>query len=237
MKDVNLHEAHRARMRERFKESPESFSKHEILELLLFQAIPRKNVNDEAHKLLAKYGSLSKVFRADPSDLAEVDGIGIKAATFLSAIGKAMDIAADEKQDETKIYSLESIRSYLVNSMGSLDEECLCAFFLSKNNRIIQREIYTNRENGRVSVSLAPFARAFAAIKPRAVVVAHNHPSGNATPSKQDDDATEKMLLMFSLSDVKLYDHIIVGGSDVFSYRLDGRLADIEEYMRSKFSV
>ena len=109
----DLHKAHRARMRDRFLESPESFTKHELLEFLLYQAIPRRNVNSEAHKLIAKYGSINEVLHADPTDLAEVDGIGVAAATFLAAVGRTVDIVNEEKQDETKIYSLDSVKEYL----------------------------------------------------------------------------------------------------------------------------
>ena len=228
----DLHKAHRARMRERFLESPDSFTKHELLEFLLYQAIPRRNVNSEAHKLIAKYGSINEVLHADPTDLAEVDGIGVAAATFLAAVGRAVDIVNEEKQDETKIYSLDSVKEYLVNSMGGLTEEVV-----SKSNRIIKRETYTDNDEGKVSVSLAPFTRAFANLKPYAVVVAHNHPSGIAKPSKADDSATEKMFLLFSLANVKLYDHIIVTADGVYSYRLDGRLSAIEEYTKKKFNA
>lgn len=233
----DLHKAHRARMRERILESPESFTKHELLEFLLYQAIPRRNVNSESHKLIAKYGSINDVLHADPVDLAEVDGIGVAAATFLAAIGRAVDMVNEEKQDETKIYSLDSVKEYLVKSMGSLDDEVVCAFYLSKNNRIIKRETYTDNEESKVSVSLAPFTRAFINLKPYAVVVAHNHPSGIARPSKADDGSTEKMFLLFSLANVKLYDHIIVTSNEVFSYRLDGRLSAIEEYTKKKFNT
>ena len=233
----DLHKAHRARMRERFLESPESFTKHELLEFLLYQAIPRRNVNSEAHKLIAKYGSINEVLHADPTDLAEVDGIGVSAATFLAAVGRIVDVVNEEKQDETKIYSLESVKEYLVNSMGGLTEEVVCAFYLSKSNRIIKRETYTDKDEGKVSVSLAPFTRAFANLKPYAVVVAHNHPSGIAKPSKADDGATEKMFLLFSLANVKLYDHIIVTSGGVYSYRLDGRLSAIEEYTKKEFNA
>ena len=76
MEEKDIHKEHRKRLRERFDKDPGGFTKHELLELLLFYAIPRRNVNPVAHKLLAKYGSVKNVLRADGKDLAEVDGIG-----------------------------------------------------------------------------------------------------------------------------------------------------------------
>ena len=222
-------------MRERFYNDPQSFSKHELLELVLFYAIPRRNVNPIAHKLLSKYGSLRQVLRADAKDLAEVDGIGFSAATYLNALGKIIDIVADEKQKEQTIYNFESAKSYLTGILGNLRTEQFCAIYLTKNNKIITRETYTSNSENSVDVDLIPFARSFANVRPYAVVVAHNHPSGDPKPSAADDVSTEKLAMLFSLSGIRLYDHIIVGKSNVYSYRMDDRLDEIVSSANRRF--
>lgn len=227
MEDKDIHKDHRQRMRERFYNDPQSFSKHELLELVLFYAIPRRNVNPIAHKLLSKYGSLKQVLRADAKDLAEVDGIGPSAATYLNALGKVLDAVIEEKQEEQTIYNFESAKMYLLNVLGSLPTEQFCAIYLTKNNKIITRETYTSNSENSVDVDLIPFARSFANVRPYAVVVAHNHPSGDPKPSSADDTSTEKLAMLFSLSGIRLYDHIIVGKSNVYSYRMDDRLDEI----------
>ena len=88
-----------------------------------------------------------------------------------------------------------------------------------------------------MTIDLTEFSKELSLSQPYAVLVAHNHPSGIAKPSKADDGATEKMFLLFSLANVKLYDHIIVTSGGVYSYRLDGRLSAIEEYTKKKFNA
>lgn len=182
MEEKDIHKEHRKRLRERFDKDPGGFTKHELLELLLFYAIPRRNVNPVAHKLLAKYGSVKNVLRADGKDLAEVDGIGESAATYLNLIGKLLDVVADEKQDETKIYRFDDIKIYLLNLFKAATAEQFCAIYLSKNERILFKEVYTDNDKNGVSVDMIPFSRSFSNVKPYAVVIAHNHPSGNPAP-------------------------------------------------------
>lgn len=160
MEEKDIHKEHRKRLRERFDKDPGGFTKHELLELLLFYAIPRRNVNPVAHKLLAKYGSVKNVLRADGKDLAEVDGIGESAATYLNLIGKLLDVVADEKQDETKIYRFDDIKIYLLNLFKAATAEQFCAIYLSKNERILFKEVYTDNDKNGVSVDMIPFSRA-----------------------------------------------------------------------------
>lgn len=236
MEEKDIHKEHRKRLRERFDKDPGGFTKHELLELLLFYAIPRRNVNPVAHKLLAKYGSVKNVLHADGKDLAEVDGIGESAATYLNLIGKLLDVVADEKQDETKIYRFDDIKIYLLNLFKAATAEQFCAIYLSKNERILFKEVYTDNDKNGVSVDMIPFSRSFSNVKPYAVVIAHNHPSGNPAPSVRDDTATEKLAMLFSLNNVRLYDYLIVGATDVFSYRMDGRLDKIIRSANLRFA-
>lgn len=161
MEEKDIHKEHRKRLRERFDKDPGGFTKHELLELLLFYAIPRRNVNPVAHKLLAKYGSVKNVLRADGKDLAEVDGIGESAATYLNLIGKLLDVVADEKQDETKIYRFDDIKIYLLNLFKAATAEQFCAIYLSKNERILFKEVYTDNDKNGVSVDMIRFRDRF----------------------------------------------------------------------------
>lgn len=234
----NLHENHRRRLRERFLKSPESLNKHELLELLLFYAIPRKNVNPLAHTLIDKFGTINGVLSASQEDLKSVEGVGEGTASFLTTIGKFIDVVGFENvEDEIKLYNLESVKRYLVKFFLGYDKEVFFAFFLSKTNKIIAKTSYTSNKVDEISFLLSEFSRSFATLKPHAVVVAHNHPSGNPSPSKNDDVSTEKMYLMFSLSGVQFYDHVIIGGNKMYSYRADGRLEKIANSIEERFNV
>jgi len=237
MAEKNVHDNHRQRLRERFLKSPESLNKHEILELLLFYAIPRRNVNPDAHRLLEKFDTISGVLDASPEELTSVEGIGDNAAAFLKTVNALINIIREEKHDTVKIYSLESVKDYLVHFFANYDREVFYAFFLSKSNKVISKIKFTSNEADKVTFLASEFNKAFANCKPYAVVIAHNHPSGNPTPSTMDDFSTEKLYLTFSLSGVKLYDHLIVAENKIYSYRSDGRLFQLMESIDRKFNI
>ena len=234
----NVHENHRQRLRDRFLQSPESLNKHELLELLLFYAIPRKNVNPLAHTLIDKFGTINGVLSASIEELKAVEGVGDGTASFLTTVGKFIDVVSMENVgDEIKLYNLDSVKRYLVKFFSGYDKEVFFAFFLSKNNKIIAKNSYTSDKTDEISILLNEFTRSFATIKPHAVVIAHNHPSGNPEPSANDDSSTEKMYLMFSLSGVKFYDHVIIGGNKLYSYRADGRMEKIAKSIDERFKL
>ena len=234
----NVHENHRQRLRDKFLTNPNSLNKHEILELLLFYAIPRKNVNPLAHVLLDKFGSISSVLNADANELKSVEGMGDSTTAFITILGKLLQVVAEEEiQDDVKLFNLENVKKYLIKFFSNYDKEVFYAFFLSKTEKVIAKVSYTSDKVDEINFLLSEFSRSFAHIKPHAVVIAHNHPSGNPEPSKKDDSATEKMYLMFSLNGVQLYDHVIVAGNKFYSYNSDGRLRKIAESVNSKFNL
>ena len=129
----------------------------------------------------------------------------------------------------------EKCKSYFLKVLGSLDTERFCAIFLSKSDKIIMRKVYTDDNENSVSVDTIPFVKSLVNPKISAVVIAHNHPSGNPSPSRADDLATEKLAMLFALNGVKLYDHVIVGGNEVYSYRMDERLEKILNSANRRF--
>lgn len=118
MKEKCIHEDHRSRMRQRFHDSPDSLAKHELVELLLFYAIPRRNVNDEAHRLIDKYGSVSQILHADIDSLSDVEGIGNGAATFLSLIGKIIDTINKEQEESVVLFNFENAKTYFTEILS-----------------------------------------------------------------------------------------------------------------------
>ena len=219
----NLHKNHRNRMRERFLEHPESLSKHEIVELLLFYSIPQKNTNPLAHSLIDKYGTLKNLFAADKEDLMTVPGVGEKTASFIKLLGKLFGYVAEEEADKVTFYSLDSVRPYLLRVLGRQTGECFCAFYLNDANKIMKREFCTQNDSGKVEIDLPALHKTCILVKPQKVVIAHNHPSGYLEPSLQDDRMTDKIAQFLKIIGVKFYDHLIVGPNDVYSYQSDGR--------------
>ena len=182
----NIHENHRSRMRDRFVKSPDSLSNHELLELALFYAVPRVNVNPLAHTLINKYGSLSAVIHTPAEDLKQIYGVGDSVAVYLNMLGKISDTAQEEKFNSLKFYNYAEVKNYVVKHYSYYQSEVFTVFLLDAKARIIGRESFTQ------------------------------------------NDPSAQIALICKLSGIDLYDHVIVGDGDAYSYSYSGRLNEIK---------
>jgi DNA repair protein RadC len=224
-----MHEGHRERLISKLIANTDSLSSHEVLEILLFYSIPRKNTNGLAHKLLDTFGDLSGVFSANYDALIAVEGIGHKTATFLTTLKAINNRIEQEKPNAPVIYSYDSCKSMLINSFRGATEEKFVALFLNKNGMIITRKIFSSHSDNMVNFDLNELLKGVISMKPVSAVICHNHISGTPLPSYSDDKATEKIYLTLKLNNVVLYDHIIVSGDKTFSYRVSDRLSIVEK--------
>lgn len=233
-----LHKGHRERQIEKLL-SGGKLSNHEILEILLFYAIPRKDVNELAHVLLNSFGSLKRVFEADPEMLESVDGVGERTAAYLAAIGKCLDLCMTEKQPEPVRFSYNDFKPALIAAFKPFSEEKFVAFYLDAKGRILLRKIFSNHSPAFVEIKTGELLKGVFSVSASSIVVCHNHLSGDPTPSYSDDRATASVLNALLSTGVKLADHIVVAGENTFSYRASGRLdeinARIEESLRHVF--
>ncbi|MBQ7643299.1 MAG: RadC family protein [Clostridia bacterium] len=220
----NVHDDHRSRMRKKFIDHRESLYDHEILEMLLFYAVPRKNVNPLAHELIAKYGSLGSLAKAEIKSLLENDGVGESTAVFLSLIGEYIEKVNEEKHDKIKIYSLEQVKPFLIGALGGRKTEYFYIYYLGKKDKIIKKGFFTDGKTDSVSVCFDDLSKDLSIIRPESIVIAHNHPSGIIYPSLVDDASTKKIKEICDFFKVNFYDHIIVGDDDVYSYSKNGRM-------------
>ena len=221
----NVHGGHRERLKNRFlKEGLEHFDEHQVLELLLFYCIPRQDTNPIAHALLEHFGSLSQVMEAPPSELKKVAGMGETSATFLSLLN-AFD------------------RYYQVNRASSLVilntlEQCgryLMPFFYGRRNETVyllcldaKCKVLCCKEVGEGSVNSAavPIRRVVEmalGANATSVVLAHNHPSGLAVPSNEDQLTTRQLAIALAAVDITLVDHMIMADDEFVSLRQSGR--------------
>jgi len=221
-----MHEGHRIRLKKRFlEEGLDSFEDHQILELLLFFAIPRKDTNELAHTLIQKYGSLSKVFEADPKELATTPGLGENSAILLSLIpslariyfkdrwGKRPNLDSTAKAGEY-ILTLFAGRSYEVFFVICLDAQHNVIYpALVHEGTIDQAQIYP-----RLIVETALRHKA------HSVILAHNHPGGSPVPSPQDIEVTKKIRLALESISIPVLDHIIAAGEEYVSCMEKGLL-------------
>lgn len=230
-KKKNIHDGHRERMRNKYiNKGIDIFEQHEILEMLLFYAIPRKNTNDIAHELLEACGSLSAVFDA-PIDILMKHGLSYNAAVLLHMIPDLSRVYQSDKFDnEEKQITDDNIGEKMVRLFAGKTEEVVYALFLDAKGK----ELYSGIVS-KGGASFAPiYAKDLVSISARcnavSVIIAHNHPSGIAFPSKADVEATADIADALETIGVRLADHIIVADRDYISLASTPHFARLFEY-------
>lgn len=216
---MGVHDGHRERLRARFAEHGlESFNELNALELLLCYAIPRRDTNEIAHRLLDAFGSLSGVFQASMQELTSISGIGENAATLILMVPQIVKKAHVSKAKETKIIrNSTDAGNYLLPYF--LDEPDEIVMMLCLDNK---RAVICCREMGRgvvncVDANIRRMVETALKVKTTTVIVAHNHPNGVALPSREDDNFTRTLYRSLGLLGITLEDHIIVANDEFVS--------------------
>ena len=222
------HAGHRARMIAKSKK--ESLNDNELLELLLFYAIPRRNTSDIAHALLARYGSLQAVFNAGAKELKENMGIGENAVVFLKNVNELCLRYGTEKQQDSPL-KLEVPYEKFWNELDKIysDEKCevVDVYLLDSQSKIFNSTRLATGDFNSVEFQPPLLTKFLLDHTPAGIVIVHNHPSGDTTPSSTDKMMTEKCQLLCSLHNVMFCDHIIYGRGHKYSYYDSGKLQPI----------
>ena len=227
-KEGHEHGGHRGRLIEKMK--TDSLCEHEYLEALLFNAIPRRNTNDIAHRLLAEFGNAYNIFNAPIERLMRVEGVGQSVASYLFCIGKAIQAYEKTKKREEgypAVFEREDFSNFLRREYGDIAYELLDVYMLDKNSRIIMCKRFSSKEVGHVNLIPEDLMKSIIQEDATGIVLVHNHPAGNCQPSKEDERATIKMQTFCTLQNVLLCDHFIYGQDGVYSYFQSGELAKI----------
>ena len=218
---MSIHDGHRSRLRQRFlEEGLEHFSPHQVLELLLFYCIPRKDTNEIACNLINRFGSLSAVLEAPVSELKKVPGMGEAAATFLSMI-PAVNRYYLTHRDDSPVFmsSVDDYGYYLRDALnGKRNEEVYMMCLDAKRKMISCREVGEGCTNY-ASVPIRRIVETALAENAVMVILAHNHPSGLAIPSDEDVHTTHRLAAALSTVEIILVDHVIVADNDFISLR------------------
>jgi DNA repair protein RadC len=215
------------RLRRRFiEEGLDAFDDHQVLELLLFFAIPRRDTNEIAHLLLKRYGSFSAALEADPVDLAQTEGIGEAAATLLSLVSAltrrySVDRA---RQDRYPLTTSERAAEFLVPFMAGRTDEVFYVVCLDTQSRVITPALVVEGLPDRAHVEPRQAVEAALRHKAHSVVLAHNHPTGQAKPTTADHRVTQVLVKAFDAIGVAVRDHVIVAGEQWYSFARAGDL-------------
>ena len=222
-----MHEGHRQRMLERLESAEGSLQEHELLEILLFNAIPRKNTNELAHRLLSTFGSLHAVLGAEMAELKAVPGVGESTAAYLRIIGIFYARAQLKEPELPSAFSFAAFRPFLIERFEGAREEYVELYSLDGKDSVKNVRRFSSEKSFQASVDPKEISRFLVEAKPAAMVAVHNHITGLATPSREDDDFTAQLEILCSMHNVSLRDHIICSPEGVYSYFLSGKLNEL----------
>ena len=204
---------HRERLRARFREGgAEALADYEMLELVLFRAVPRRDVKPLAKALLAKFGSFAEVISAPPKRLAEVDGLGEAGITELKVVQAAAHrLAKGEVRKRPVLSSWSSVLEYCRTAQAFAEKEQLRIMFLDKRNQLIADEVQQEGTVDHTPVYPREVVKRALELSATAIILVHNHPSGDPTPSRADIQMTQAIVEVAKPLGITIYDHIIVG--------------------------
>lgn len=230
-KTKNNAKGHRERVRKKFLENGfNGLEDYEVLELLLFYVIPRKDTKAIAKELIKKFKTLANVLKADTLELKTINGLGDVAITFLKMMGALPEKIYEDKlknqklikDDKNKITDKEVLLSFLRNKIGYEDVEKFYVIYLSSSNEVIAFEESSSGTLDRSSIYPREIYKRVIMENAKSVIIAHNHPSGNTCPSKCDIDITNEIAKGLKNFGALLLEHIIITRDSYFSFLEEG---------------
>lgn len=212
---------HRQRLRDRFaKGGTDAVHDYELLELILFRAIPRRDVKDLAKELIGRFGSFSEVIHAPEHLLREVSQVGDAVVFELKLVRAAsLQMMREEVIDKPILSSWAQVLDYCRASMGYETREQFRILFLDKKNKLIADEVQGQGTVDHTPVYIREVVKRALELSATALVLVHNHPSGDTKPSRADIDMTRMIETAAKPLGITLHDHIIVGRGAHFSFK------------------
>jgi DNA repair protein RadC len=218
---------HRQRLRRKFLDAGlDGFHDYEVIELLLTLGTPRKDCKDAAKAALKRFKTLQGVFEATPQDLARVDGIGsnnLIGIKLIEAVAERYLIRKVVRKNP--LNNSKALFDYLYYSMRDKQRERFKVILLDAKNRVIVSETLFKGTLTASSVYPREIVRTALNHQAAAVIFAHNHPSGDPTPSKEDIALTRQLIFACRMMGITVHEHIVIGNNRYFSFADEGHIA------------
>lgn len=226
MAEQNPHKGHRERKKQQFREHGlDAFADHEVLELLLYYAIPRQDTNPIAHRLIEHFGSLDAVLSAPPEELAKVEGVGEHAATLLALLLPTIRRAyMTARKGGVALGSTERLGQYFCELFFGARGEAFYEVCLDAKGKLLRCCKIADGSVDMVNVNVRCIVENALRCHASAVALSHNHPSGIALPSADDNATTLMVYDALRTVGIELVDHIIVADDDFVSLYENGLL-------------
>ena len=235
---VVVGQGHRERLRNKFLEHGLiKFTDEEALELLLTLGTPRKDCKQQARQLLKQFGSLAKVLDAEPRELTIIKGIGEKNILGLKLIpAVALRYLQDKVRQLPSLDDFEALTRYLRMELANKGQEVFKVILLNSADRMIKDEVIATGTVNKAVVFVQQIMDLALKNNAASIICAHNHPSGIIKPSKDDMNLTRRIYFACRLTDLNFLDHIIIGGTDSYSFARNGHLRELEQdYIATNF--
>ncbi len=233
---ANKQQGHRQRLRDKYNDvSINGMTDSETLELLLTLGTPRVDCKDTARALLKKFGSLAQVFEADSQELMTIKGVGKQNSFVLTFVHDvARRFLAERLQGKEVLKSSRDVADYLNHAMRHLTKEVFMVIYLDSAFTVIDTRILFEGTLAVNTIYPREFIKSILEMNSGAVIIAHNHPSGNQTPSEADLQLTRKLYNACTLLDIRLLDHLIIGKERPYSFADHGIMETIQAAFKNK---
>jgi DNA repair protein RadC len=215
---------HRERLKDRFANGgPDAIPDYELLEMVLFRAIRRGDTKPLAKQLLARFGTFAEVLSAEPERLMEVKGVGEAVATEIKIVhAAALRLMKGQVANRPLLSTWTALLEYIRAAMAFNDIEQFRILFLDKKNQLIADEVQQEGTVDHTPVYPREVVKRALELGASAIVLVHNHPSGDPTPSLSDIEMTKKVIDAGQRLGVAVHDHVIVGRKGHFNFRSNG---------------
>lgn len=213
-KNTNCHDGHRERMRKKYiQNGADGLEAHELLEMLLYYCIPRRNTNEIAHEMIDHFGSLENLFSAGIDEIQKFDYISESGAILIKLVGELNRRSMLETTSSVYRYdTIEKVGNFLVSLYKGQGEEKLYLLMFDSGMRLLDCTCICEGGVGSVGVNVRKIVEHTISAKASNIIIAHNHPGGIAVPSKNDISLTHQLETVMDIMDTKLLCHIIVAG-------------------------
>lgn len=220
----SIHKGHRQRLKDRFlKDGLDNFEEHQVLELLLFYGVPQRDTNPIAHDLINRFGSLSQVLEASPKELEEIPYVGDNVATLfklVTAVGRYYQVNCAMR--EKILNTIDDCGRYLISFFYGRQNETVFLLCLDAKCKVLCCEKVGEGGVNSAGVPIRQIVETALKANASSAILAHNHPSGLALPSREDVQTTRRVAAALDTVEIVLTDHIIVADNDWVSLAQSG---------------
>jgi DNA repair protein RadC len=219
-------DGHRARMRQKLIEAgPAALLDHELIEMILFIALPRRDTKPIARALLARFGDFAEALSAPTQELREIEGLGEAGIAALRTVqAAALRLSLAPLKNQEVLSNWDSLLQYLRRVLARERVEQFRVLFLDAKNRLIADEAQARGTVNHTPVYPREVVKRALELHATALILVHNHPSGDATPSRADIAMTAEVKQAAGVLGITLHDHLIIGGAEPLSFRRQGLL-------------